>query len=104
MPAVRVCFRVNDDVTESAQRHGDPYNTKSQSQIPSALLTPLLHSLQIIVPMRVPKEVDNADILVNKGGTSILCAPRNATFYKPFYEFRDSFAFNSEYLNEYSSS
>ena len=54
--------------------------------------------------MWVAKVAVDADILVNNGGTSISRAPLNATFCKPLYKFSDSFAFDSDYSNAFSSS
>ena len=52
--------------------------------------------------MRVAKDVVDADILVNNGGTSIPRAPRDAAFCKCLYKFRDSFAHNCEHLKDFN--
>ena len=57
-----------------------------------------------IVTMQVAKDAVDADILVNNGGTSISRAPRDAKVCKPVYKLSNSFAFNSECLNKFSSS
>ena len=54
-----------------------------------------------IVMMWVAKDAVDADILVNNGDTSISRAPRDTTFCKSLYKFSDSFALNSEYLNDF---
>ena len=51
--------------------------------------------------MQVAKDVIDAEILVNKGGTFISRAPRDAVFCKCLYKFRDSFAHNCECLNDF---
>ena len=51
--------------------------------------------------MWVAKDVADAAILVNNGGTSISCAPRDAAFCKCLYKFSDSFAHNCEHLNDF---
>ena len=53
-----------------------------------------------IVTMRVAKDVVDADVLVNNGGTSISHAPRDAGFCKCLYKFSNSFAHNYECLND----
>ena len=57
-----------------------------------------------IVTMLVAKDAVDMDILVNKSGTSITRAPRDAAVCKPLYKLNDSFALNSEYLNDFWSS
>ena len=54
-----------------------------------------------IVTIRVAKDVVDADILVNNGGTSISRAPRDAAFCKCFYKFSDNFAHDCECLNDF---
>ena len=51
--------------------------------------------------MRVAKDIDDADILGNNGGTSISHAQRDATFCKCLYKFSDSFAHNCECFNDF---
>ena len=51
--------------------------------------------------MRVAKDAVDADILVNNKDTSISCALRYAVFCKSLYKFINSFALNSEYLNDF---
>ena len=53
--------------------------------------------------MRVAKDAIDADIFVNNGGAFTSRAPRDAAFCKPCnsYRFSDSFALNSEYLNDF---
>ena len=51
--------------------------------------------------MRVAKDVVDADILVNNGGTSISHASHDAAFCKCLYKFSDSFAHNCECLNDF---
>ena len=53
------------------------------------------------IMMWVAMDTVNADILVNNGGISISCAPHDTTFCKPLYKFSDTFALNSEYLNDF---
>ena len=52
--------------------------------------------------MQVAKDVVDADILVNNGGTSIPRAPWDAAFCKCLYKFSYSFAHNCEHLNDFN--
>ena len=54
-----------------------------------------------IVIMRVAKDAVDADILINNVGTFISRVLRDATFCKSLHKFADSFALNSEYLNDF---
>ena len=54
--------------------------------------------------MQAAKDTVGTDIIINKGGNSILHMPHNASFCEPLYEFIDKSAFDFKYLNEFSSS
>ena len=65
-------------------------------------ITILLYFTDAIFTTRVAKDAVDADILVDKGGTSISRVLRDASFCKLLYKISDSFALNSEYLNNFN--
>ena len=72
----------------------DPCDTKSESKIPSTLLTPLLWCGLL-------RTLSTLSFLINNGGTSVSRAPRDAAFCKCLYKFSDGFAHNCEYLIDF---